>query len=98
MSGTRKLSDTQVPPGWGVLCSLCRHTWPDEDKYVSFPPESPCNKLKFDRGGYDRSTFPPRHIAPAPIFELARFSDGTESCPSFQSAEGVVVSIKEATP
>lgn len=81
------VSDTQPSPGWGFICALCRHTWPDQEKYIDFPPSLPCNRLKYDRGGYDRSTDPPTYFAPAPVFELKRFADGSEACPSFQAAE-----------
>jgi len=80
------LSDTQVPPGWGVICAFCEHTLPDEEKYIPFPPATACKKLKYDRGGYDRSTYPPTYITPAPIFDLRRYVDGSESCARYEAA------------
>ena len=80
----KKLSDTQVPPGWGVICATCRHTLPDDEKYVAFPPATACKRLKIDPGGYDRSTYPPTYITPAPIFDLYRYSDGSESCSKYE--------------
>jgi hypothetical protein len=79
------ICDTQPSPGWGFICVECKHTWSDETKYVSFPPSLPCNRVKYDRGGYDRSTYPPTYITPALIFELKRYVDGSESCPSFEA-------------
>ena len=78
------LSDTQPNPGWGFICAQCQHTWADNVKYVSFAPSTPCNKIKFTRGGYDRSKDPPKYDTPCPIFELKRFADGSETCPSFE--------------
>lgn len=80
----KKLADTQVPPGWGFICATCRHTFPDAEKYVTFPPPLPCKRLQYDRGGYDRSTYPPTYITPAPIFDLRRYADGSESCPKYE--------------
>ena len=84
----KELSDTQPNPGWGFICAECKHTWSDETKYVTYAPSTPCNRLKYSRGGYDRSEGSPKHIAPGPIFELRSFTDGTESCPSFELQEG----------
>lgn len=83
-----ELSDTQVPPGWGKICCECKHVWPDDKKYVKWVPECPCNRIKYTRGGYDRTTNPPTHNAAAPIFELKRYADGTERCKSFEKCTG----------
>lgn len=78
------VDDTQPNPGWGFICAHCKHTFADDEKYIDFPPELPCNRLQYDRGGYDKGTYPPQYISPAPIFDLRRYVDGSESCPKYE--------------
>ena len=66
----KELSDIQYNPGWGGICAVCENTFPDEEKYIDFAPSLPCKKMKWFRS--------------VPIFELYRFVDGTEWCPSFK--------------
>ena len=80
------LDDTQPNPGWGFICAQCKHTFDDDKKYIGYPPELPCKRLQFSRGGYDRSTYPMQYITPAPIFDLRRYVDGSESCPKYEAA------------
>lgn len=79
-----KLHTAQPNPGWGNICCYCRHTFDDEDKYIEYSPPYPCKQLKYDPGGYDTSVSPTLYYTPAPIFELKRFKDGSEECPSFK--------------
>lgn len=83
--GDRTMACTQPNPGWGFICQHCVHTFPDEEKYIDWAPEIACKQVKYDPGGYDRSTSPPTYIRPAPIFELKRYDDGSEQCPSFET-------------
>lgn len=76
------LSNVQCNPGWGVLCCDCKHVWSDDRKYASISPSTPCSKLKFvmvDRDGGGRES--------APLYELVRFVDGSESCPDFEKVD-----------
>lgn len=41
-AGEIGLADTQPGKGWGFICALCRHTLPDDQKYVAMPPARPC--------------------------------------------------------
>lgn len=41
-SPAMELSETQPFDGWGFICTMCRHTFPDSQKYVAFPPSRPC--------------------------------------------------------
>ena len=82
------MDDTQPNPGWGWICATCKHTFPDDEKYIDppkgVPPELPCKRLQYDRGGYDKSTYPPQYITPAPIFDLRRYVDGSEAGPKYE--------------
>ncbi len=72
-----ELSDTQPFPGWGFICVQCIHTFPDELKYIDWPPSMPCNALTYDaiKG------------QAVPISALKRFVDDTEECPRFKEEE-----------
>ncbi len=83
----KELSDTQPNPGWGFICATCKHTFDDSEKYVNYPPEHPCKRIQYDRGGYDRSVHPPEYITPAPIFKLKRYVDDSESCPDYEEGD-----------
>lgn len=80
---TPPASDVQVNPGWGILCTECKHVEPDTIKHVVFSPSTPCRKRKF--------TPVPREsghgIDMVPVFDLVRHVDGTESCPRFERAQ-----------
>jgi hypothetical protein len=79
-----QLDDTQPSPGWGFICAHCKHTYEDSKKYVDHPPELPCKRLRFSQAGYDDQM---RYETPAPIFDLRRYVDGSESCPHYEKAD-----------
>lgn len=79
-----QVDDTQPNPGWGFICAHCKHTFDDSKKYVDYPPDLPCKRLRFSRGGYDSQM---RYQTPAPVFDLRRYVDGSESCPQYEKAE-----------
>lgn len=79
-----QVDDTQPNPGWGFICAHCKYTFDDSRKYVGYPPEFPCKRLQFSRGGYDSRM---SYESPAPIFHLRRYVDGSESCPKYERAD-----------
>lgn len=80
-TGTPRESDVQVNPGWGVLCCGCKHVEPDDVKYDTFPPWSPCRKKK------RTATYDERGVREVvPVHDLVRYVDGTESCPRYEQA------------
>ena len=36
--------------GWGEVCADCKHTLPEEQKYVTFAPAYPCKKIRWRFG------------------------------------------------
>lgn len=63
-------ADTQPNPGWGYICTHCKHTYPDNKKYTTYPPSFPCHQMRYDTGH--------------PVFSLKRYTNQTESCPHYQ--------------
>lgn len=63
-------ADTQVNPGWGYICTHCKHTYQNEQKYTPHPPTFPCHKIQYNKQN--------------PILSLKRYTDQTESCPHYQ--------------
>lgn len=70
---TKQPTCEQSNPGWGSICSKCKHVFNDHEKYEQVRgPDYPCKKITFK----DRMMYGP---------SLIRYDDGTETCLDFEN-------------